>query len=106
MSGLITQQQMKSLEGVSIARPGVRYMSDLEKERLTKLMPCPFCGTEAEYWYISGYGHYIGCSNKTCFDLTMHFSNLNSPWIQDPTKREMIIKAWNKRPEPIKNETQ
>ena len=54
---------------------------DQEKEK--KLLPCPFCGGEAEI-VSSEFGIHVKCKNEKCWNIDYH-------------SEQQAIKAWNTR---------
>jgi len=75
---------------------------------MSELLPCPFCGSEAEFKSESSYGYYdysfIQCANKKCQvrPMTIKFNNIewsaNKGNIAKYKKaKKDAIKAWNTR---------
>lgn len=79
---------------------------------MEELKPCPFCGNKVEVekiplWYGNGRG-YSGCYEfkikcKSC-GCTVDQPKNDSVYRSEEKARENAIEAWNRRPEPYREE--
>lgn len=62
-----------------------------------KLLPCPFCGGEAEIvkWHNAPAGHFVDCNNIDCEVQPQHAGRTKG----------LAITAWNTRTQPTANES-
>jgi hypothetical protein len=54
------------------------------------LLPCPFCGEEANIWN-AGYGYKVSCTNEDCCVTLPH------SWDRSFTSQDGAVQAWNRR---------
>lgn len=68
-----------------------------ETELTNELLPCPFCGSEAELQWESTQG-FVSCTNEECYATSTWFSSDNASEV-----REYVTPKWNRRagPQPM-----
>ena len=59
------------------------------REKVIKLKPCPFCGSEADTAYNTRFNYQVFCTNDECFMSTIT--------MYDKATEEEAIEAWNTR---------
>ena len=75
---------------------GGLFMAHYKTIKDTRLLPCPFCGSDAAIWYFSAdeklkakEAYYVGCTNEECGCEMEHQGGWKS--------QEEALERWNER---------
>ena len=71
----------------------------MDEQKLVKLKPCPFCGSDASLAVSKEFGIAVRCTNYDCRNQTQYvYDNLGllGDW-PDITALEVVVKRWNNR---------